>query len=88
MSKKFEIQLDLDLTLSVEDIWPDGNAPEYPTIEDVRNLIEEEGGIEEVLREWNLLYGVTYSILDLEEMQRRFKERKDKERKEKKKKSK
>lgn len=41
-------------TLSVTDIWPDGDAPENPTTEDVLAKIKSCGGIQDVIRNWNI----------------------------------
>lgn len=51
----FNIRFDADWTLDTEDIWPDGDAPENPTAEDVRRVIRECGGIVRVMREWELV---------------------------------
>jgi hypothetical protein len=39
MNKSFNINIEFDATFSIEELWPDGDAPENPTIEDVKNLI-------------------------------------------------
>lgn len=41
-------------SLSVEEIWPDGDAPENPTVDDVLKVIEKYGGKMRVLSDWNL----------------------------------
>lgn len=51
---KFRITYTLDVTLNAEDIWPDGDAPENPTAEDVADLICKEGGFPKIIDEWNL----------------------------------
>jgi hypothetical protein len=43
------------ITLSVSDIWPDGDAPDDPTAEDVAALMEKCGGLHGVLYDWCLL---------------------------------
>lgn len=35
-------------------LWPDGDAPDDPDVEDVEALIEECGGIGHVIPAWNL----------------------------------
>jgi hypothetical protein len=52
--KKFRITFTVDVFLGVDAIWPDGDAPENPTADDVRELIEDEGGIVRVIDDWNL----------------------------------
>ena len=40
--------------LGVSEIWPDGDAPENPTVDDVIEVIRTCGGVSDVLRNWNL----------------------------------
>lgn len=54
MGKKFVISIIVDETLGIDQLWPDGDAPENPTAEDVICLIEECGGAVEIIRDWNL----------------------------------
>lgn len=54
MTKKFRITYTLDVTLDEGDIWPDGDAPENPTAEQVTTLIQKEGGFPKVISDWNL----------------------------------
>lgn len=51
---KFRISYQMDAVLSVKNLWPDGNAPENPTEEDVLKLIDNDGGILDVIHKWNL----------------------------------
>lgn len=43
------------VTLSIDEVWPDGGAPENPTAEDVAARMQEDGGFHRVVRDWNLL---------------------------------
>lgn len=52
--KKFFISIRMDDVLGIDQLWPDGDAPENPTAEDVLDLIEECGGAEMIIRDWNL----------------------------------
>jgi hypothetical protein len=52
--KKFKIRYEMETVLDVDSMWPDGDAPESPTVEDVIGLIKKHGGIYRVLDEWNL----------------------------------
>lgn len=52
--KVFNLSLG-EVQLSVSDIWPDGDAPENPTPQDVADLIAKCGGVRAVLSEWNLI---------------------------------
>lgn len=40
-SKKFQFSFTCEVTLSQEEIWPDGGGPENPTLEDVVSAIKE-----------------------------------------------
>ncbi len=56
---KFRIEIRSSCELSIEQIWPDGNAPENPTIEDVRELLDDVDVIPgSVISKWNLPYEV------------------------------
>lgn len=50
----FNITIEASADLEIEDLWPDGDAPENPTVEDVEKLIESDGGPKRILRDWNL----------------------------------
>jgi hypothetical protein len=65
--KKFRIMIECDVELTVAQLWPDGDAPENPTDDDVLELIEECGGVERVLGDWNLDESLT---LDVREVKR------------------
>lgn len=44
-----------DTHLSVADVWPDGDAPENPTPEDVAAVMRAHGGFHGVISGWNVL---------------------------------
>lgn len=52
--KRFQIIYTVDVTLNLDELWPDGDSPENPTADDVRKLIEAGGGILQVTDDWNL----------------------------------
>lgn len=54
MEKQFRITYTCVSDLSVDDIWPDGNAPCNPKCCDVKRIINEEGGIYKILNDWAL----------------------------------
>ena len=45
MQQTFSIHIDIDETLTVDEIWPDGDAPENPTADDVRVKLFGEKGV-------------------------------------------
>ena len=53
--KCFTLSFEIDETFTVDELWPDGDAPEDPTVDDVENLIAACGGVEGVLRDWDLI---------------------------------
>ena len=53
-SKGFNFTIDSIQWLAVADIWPDGDAPENPTVDDVLAVIAASGGMRQVLHDWNL----------------------------------
>ncbi len=52
--RTFLIQVTGAVRLTKSQLWPDGDGPENPTVEDVEELIEESGGISCVIRDWGL----------------------------------
>lgn len=54
MSKTFLIELNVQADLTIEDIWPDGDAPENPTKEDVQAVLDEVG-TDALIKEWMLV---------------------------------
>lgn len=40
--------------LSVDEIWPDGNAPENPTRDDVIAVMQQSGSVARLCRDWSL----------------------------------
>ena len=51
---KVLINLDFSASLSVDDLWPDGDWPDTITREAVLELIDDTGGAAQAIREWNL----------------------------------
>lgn len=64
--KRFQIIFTVEATLDEDQIWPDGDAPENPTADDVREVIEAEGGILQVIDDWNLAgYSPEYEVEEI-----------------------
>jgi len=59
---KFTITYQVESTLKAEELWPDGGAPDNPTVQDVIALIKSSGGIYRVLDDWNLRQDGNYSV--------------------------
>lgn len=62
--KKFKIVITSDNDLAIDELWPDGNAPENPTVEDVHYLISTlTFSPASLICDWNLDYD-----LDIQEV--------------------
>lgn len=51
----FNVHLEADYWLSLAEIWPDGDAPNEPTADDVKAAMEKCGPKQRVLDDWMLL---------------------------------
>lgn len=54
MSKSFHISVTFNYDYSIDELWPDGDAPENPTVQDVVDLIKQCGGVRQVLHDWDM----------------------------------
>lgn len=63
-SKGFNFSISADIWLEVKDIWPDGDAPENPTVADVLEVIKKCGGKRDVLTDWSLLDDLDLTVSD------------------------
>ncbi len=66
-AKRFRIRIEFSETIDVMALWPDGDAPENPTVTDVLALIENEGGFMAAVREWWLDEGGENSVEEVDE---------------------
>ena len=62
--KVFCFSISGEAALAVEDIWPDGDAPENPTLDDVLKVITGCGGRLRVLEDWDLLDDLDLDVSD------------------------
>jgi hypothetical protein len=60
----FHFTIAADVSLSVEEIWPDGDAPENPSVDDVLAVIQQCGGRYRVLRDWELASDLALTVSD------------------------
>lgn len=63
-TKTFHFSIEADVSLDVDEIWPDKNAPENPTLEDVIAVIRKDGGMRAVLEEWGLQNDIRLTVSD------------------------
>lgn len=52
MSITFGIEISMHDTLTIQEIWPDGDAPEEPTVEDVRALLLKDYDVHGTCADW------------------------------------
>lgn len=52
--KSFHISYTVQADLKLEHIWPDGDAPENPTADDVRAKLNAHGPVDQVINDWAL----------------------------------
>lgn len=71
VAKKFRIDIDGSFTLSVDQLWPDGDWPDEPTEDDVLALIEKEGGANCIIAEWDL--DVEARVTDIDKLTEKIK---------------
>lgn len=60
----FHFSISYDVSYSVEEIWPDGDAPANPTLDDVMAVIVKCGGKRRVLDEWSMTDDLDLSVSD------------------------
>lgn len=46
MKQTFSLHIDIDETFTIEEIWPDGDAPVDPTVDDVKRALFGERAVE------------------------------------------
>ncbi len=62
--KSFGFSISAELSLDVEEIWPDGDWPENPTVDDVLKVIAQCGGKYRVLSDWDLANDLDLMVSD------------------------
>ncbi len=64
MANGFIFEINIATVLDIKEIWPDGDAPENPTVADVRArfLKDGRGNIIAAAQEWNLDQGADLII--------------------------
>lgn len=50
----FSVEFGGQYDLSVEDVWPDGDAPENPTTADVLTAMRKSGSLSRLISDWNM----------------------------------
>jgi hypothetical protein len=57
-----EIEITAGVTIEVDEIWPDGDAPDPVTAEEVRRALEHRGPKPRVLMTWGRLDDATVTV--------------------------
>lgn len=52
--KYFSFEVRGSVSIGVDDIWPDGDAPENPTAEDVQREIAKSGDLCTAMLDWSI----------------------------------
>jgi len=65
--KSFGFSISAELSLDVEEIWPDGDWPEDPTVDDVPKVIAQCGGKMRILHDWDLDSDLDLTVSDEKE---------------------
>lgn len=67
MGRKFVLSISGEAELDIEQIWPDGDAPESPTAADVLAVLRKDGGafspVERIIGEWSLEDCFSWEVL-------------------------
>lgn len=57
--KPFHVAIEGVWMLNVGQVWPDGDAPENPTAEDVLEQMRAYGDVRAIIGDWNLVPELT-----------------------------
>jgi hypothetical protein len=69
MAISIEFNFDLgNNTLTVDDVWPDKDAPAEVTAEKVLELVDDCGGVLRVIDAWDFLRGVDLEVVVRDKM--------------------
>lgn len=50
----FHIEWGGEADLTVDEVWPDGDAPEHPAADDVIAVMRKSGSVSRLVGDWNL----------------------------------
>lgn len=59
----FHFSISAEVSLETDQIWPDGDAPLIPTVDDVLAVIKACGG-KRVIQDWNLAEDLDLTVSD------------------------
>jgi hypothetical protein len=62
--KTFNFSITCEVALDVDQIWPDGDAPQDPTVKDVLKVIDRCGGKAKIIDDWSLIDDLTLEVSD------------------------
>ena len=58
------INLEAETDMTVEELWPDGDAPNVITPEAVQDRLKELGGAATIIADWGLSFDIIVTIWD------------------------
>ena len=59
VEKTFHVEITGSQTLTVREIWPDGDAPDNPTVDDVIEVMRDcARSAEQLQRDWDLSFDI------------------------------
>lgn len=63
--RKFVIVYEIAANVEPSQLWPDGNGPENPTSEDIKQEIGNHGGVTRAIEKWNLEDLAHYEVYEV-----------------------
>jgi len=67
MAREFRFEITGDFVMRAEDIWPDGDGPANPTVDDVWTAFRKSGDKLRAFSDWNLSNDINVGIFALDE---------------------
>lgn len=67
MEKTFEIRISGSVQLSVGAIWPEGDAPDAPSANDVLEALVAYGLLSEVVRDWGIEQAFAFDVAEVKQ---------------------
>lgn len=63
-TRTFTFDITISHTFTIDELWPDGDAPENPTTRNVYDLVEQCGGLARVINDWDLVDDADLHVTD------------------------
>ena len=59
----FTITLEADSAFTIDECWPDGDAPDHPTAEQVIDRLKSHGSILSAIADWGIDDNLTVTVI-------------------------